>query len=79
MNRREAKKIIKDIAKREGKIEKIIRDEMKEAIAIGYRNAGKQALWIDLFGAGHIPEPEEFIMELSGRIKGEYDVKQMFS
>lgn len=42
MNRKEAKKIIKDIAKREGKIEKITRDEMKAAIAIGYMNAGKK-------------------------------------
>lgn len=79
MNRKEAKKIIKDIAKREGKIEKITGDEMKAAIAIGYMNAGKKAMWIDLFGVGHIPDPEEFIMRISGQIKGEYDVKRMFS
>ncbi len=77
MDRKRAKKIIKAIAKKEGKDEKLIREEMRKAINTGYMNAGKQEMWIDLFGADHIPDSEEFIMRISSRVKGKYDIKQM--
>lgn len=77
MDRKRAKEIIKAIAKKEGKDEKLIREEMKEVINTGYMNAGKQEIWVDLFGANHIPDPEEFIMRISRRVKGEYEVRRM--
>lgn len=77
MDRKRAKEIIKAIAKREGKDEKVIREEMKEAINTGYMNAGRQEIWVDLFGANYIPDPEEFIMRISSRVKGEYEVRRM--
>lgn len=68
MDRKKAKKVIKAIAKKEGKDENLVREEMKRAITSGYMNADKQKMWVELFGAGHIPDPEEFIMKISGRI-----------
>lgn len=70
MDRKKAKRIIKAMAKKEGKDEKLIREEMKRAIASGYMNPDKQKMWVELFGVGHIPDPEEFIMKISGRIGG---------
>ncbi|MDE6434992.1 MAG: hypothetical protein K2L07_12275 [Lachnospiraceae bacterium] len=70
MDRKKAKRIIKAIAKREGKDENLVREEMKRAITSGYMNADKQKMWVELFGVGHIPDPEEFIMKISGRIGG---------
>jgi len=70
MDRKKAKRIIKAIAKREGKDENLVREEMKRAITSGYMNADKQKMWVELFGVGHIPDPEEFIMEIGGRIRG---------
>lgn len=68
MDRKEAKRIIKVIAKKEGKDENLVREEMKRAITSGYMNADKQKMWTELFGIGHIPDPEEFIIKISGRI-----------
>lgn len=70
MDRKEAKRIIKVIAKKEGKDENLVREEMKRAITSGYMNADKQKMWTELFGTGHIPDPEEFIIKISGRIGG---------
>lgn len=42
---------------------------MEKAIIIGYMDTGKQKIWIELFGEGHIPDPEEFIMRVSKRAK----------
>ena len=70
MDRKKAKRIIRAIAKREGKAENLVREEMKRAITSGYMNADKQKMWVELFGVGHIPDPEEFIMKISGRIGG---------
>ncbi len=70
MDRKKAKRIIRAIAKREGKDENLVREEMKRAITSGYMNADKQKMWVELFGVGHIPDPEEFIMKISGRIGG---------
>lgn len=70
MDRKKAKRIIKAIAKREGKDENLVREEMKRAITSGYMNVDKQKMWVELFGVGHIPDPEEFIMKIGGRIGG---------
>lgn len=70
MDRKKAKRIIKAMAKREGKDEKLIREEMVKAITIGYMNTGKQKMWIGLFGDGHIPDPEEFIMKINNKAGG---------
>ena len=70
MDRKKAKRIIRAMAKKEGKDENLIREEMKRAITIGYANAEKKKLWIELFGEGHMPDPEEFIMQLSKQVRG---------
>lgn len=70
MDRKKAKRIIRAMAKREGKDEKLIREEMEKAIIIGYMNTEKQKMWIELFGNGHIPDPEEFIMKINNKAGG---------
>lgn len=69
MDRKSEKRIIKKMAKREGKDENLIREEMKKAITIGYMDTEKQKIWIELFGEGHIPDPEEFIMRVSNGLR----------
>jgi len=69
MDRKRAKRIIKAMAKREGKDENLIRDEMTKAIIMGYMDTEKQKIWTELFGEGRIPGPEEFIMQVSSRAK----------
>lgn len=69
MDRKRAKRIIKAMAKKEGKDENLIRDEMSKAIIMGYMDTEKQKIWTELFGEGHIPDPEEFIMQVSSRAK----------
>ncbi len=69
MDRKEAKRVIRSIAKKERKDEKLIREEMKKAITIGYMNTDRQKNWIEMFGDEHIPDPEEFIIQLSNRVK----------
>lgn len=69
MNRKEAKSIIRSMAKREKRDENLIREEMKKAITIGYMNTDKQKIWIELFGHDHIPDPEEFIIKISKQVK----------
>ena len=63
MNKRAAKDAIKKIAKREGKSE--IREEMEEAIMIGFLNKETRTRWDSLFGSGLLPSPEELIAVLS--------------
>lgn len=70
MDRKKAKRIIRAMAKREGKDEELIREEMEKAITIGYMNTEKQKMWIELFGDGHIPDPEEFIMKINNKAGG---------
>ncbi len=69
MDRKRAKRIIKAMAKREGKDENLIRDEMTKAIIMGYMDTEKQKIWTELFGEGRIPDPEEFIMQVSSQAK----------
>lgn len=50
---------------REGKSESEIREEMKEAILIGFLNKDTRNKWDGLFGSGRLPSPEEFLAVLS--------------
>lgn len=65
MSERAAKKAIKKIAKREGKSESEIREEMERAIMIGFLNKEMRNKWDNLFGVGKLPSPEEFIMKMT--------------
>lgn len=65
MNKRTAKDAIKKIAKREGKSESEIREEMEKAIMIGFLNKETRGKWDSLFGSGRLPSPEELIAILS--------------
>lgn len=66
MSERAAKEAIKKIAKREGTSE--IREEMEQAIMIGFLNKETMHKWDSLFGSGHLPSPEEFIAVLSMKV-----------
>lgn len=68
MSERAAKKAIKKIAKREGKSESEIREEMEKAIMIGFLNKETRNKWDNLFGVGKLSSPEEFITVLSLKI-----------
>lgn len=65
MSEKAAKDAIKKIAKREGKSESEIREEMEKAIMIGFLNKETRNKWDSLFGAGRLPSLEEFIAVLS--------------
>ncbi len=65
MKERAAKDAIKKIAKREGKSESEIREEMEKAILVGFLNKETKYKWDSLFGIGRLPSPEEFIAVLS--------------
>lgn len=69
MNRKIALKEIKRIAKREGKKESEIRDEMRKAIIIGFMNPSTKFNWSNIFGEGHLPSPEEFISVIVEKVK----------
>lgn len=68
MSKRSAKDAIKKIAKREGKSESEIREEMEKAIMIGFLNKETGSRWNSLFRLGRLPSPEEFITVLSMEI-----------
>jgi hypothetical protein len=68
MGERTAKDAIKKIAKREGKSESEIRQEMEKAIMIGFLNKETRHKWDSLFGSGRLPSPEEFITFLSLKV-----------
>lgn len=65
MNKRTSKDAIRKIAKREGKSESEIREEMEKAIMIGFLNKETSSRWDNLFGPGQLPSPEKFITVLS--------------
>ena len=65
MRTREAKKVIRKIAKREGISEYEVRREMEKAIRIGFMNGGAGHRWNSMFEEGSLPSPEEFIMKVS--------------
>ncbi len=68
MGEKAAKDAIKKIAKREGKSESEIRQEMEKAIMIGFLNKETRNMWDNLFGVGKLPSPEEFITALSLKV-----------
>ena len=68
MNKRAAKDAIKKIAKREGKSENEIREEMEKAIRIGFLNKETRTRWDSLFGSERLPSPEEFITVLALKV-----------
>ena len=68
MNKRVAKDAIKKIAKREGKSESAIREEMEEAIMTGFLNMETRDKWDSLFESGRLPSLEEFITVLSSKV-----------
>ena len=68
MKERAAKDAIKKIAKREGKSESEIREEMEKAILVGFLNKETRCKWDSLFGIGRLPSPEEFITVLSMQV-----------
>ena len=68
MNKRDAKGAIRKLAKREGKSESEIRQEMEKAILSGFLNKETRHKWDSLFGSGRLPSPEEFITVLSLKV-----------
>ena len=68
MSERVAKEVIKKIAKREGKSVCEIREEMKQAIIIGFLNKETRHKWDSLFGSGQLPSLEEFIAVLATEV-----------
>lgn len=68
MSKRAAKDAIKKIAKKEGKSESEIREEMEKAIMIAFLNKETSDKWDTLFGSGRLPSPEEFITALSLKV-----------
>ncbi len=68
MSERTAKEAIKKIAKSEGKSEGEIREEMEQAIMIGFLNKDTRYKWDSLFGSERLPSPEEFITVLSLKV-----------
>ena len=68
MSKRAAKDVIKKIAKREGKSESEIKEEMEKAIMISFLNKETRHKWDSLFGLGRLPSPEEFITLLSLKV-----------
>ena len=68
MGERAAKDAIKKIAKREGKSESEIRQEMEEAIMIGFLNKETSNMWDNLVGVGKLPSQAEFNTALSLKV-----------
>lgn len=66
MKKRIANNVIKKIAKMEGLREKQVREDIRLAIESGYKNQVLESKWNSIFGEGHQPTPEEFIMKVAG-------------
>lgn len=62
-------KIIRRIAREHGVNEMTVRKEMEQAIMEGYQNPQTRREWNLLFGAGHVPTPEEFIAVMAKNVK----------
>lgn len=62
------KRTIRQIAKREGIRENQVREEIKKAILQGYLNQGETNNWVEMFGVGRLPSPEEFIIKISNAV-----------
>lgn len=62
-------KIIRRIAREHKVNEMTVRKEMEQAIMEGYQNPRTRQEWNRLFGAGHVPTPEEFIVVMAKDVK----------
>ncbi len=62
-------KIIRRIAREHRVNEIAVRKEMEQAIMEGYQNPLTRQEWDRLFGAGHVPTPEEFIAVMAKNVK----------
>jgi len=60
---------IKKVAQQNGVTVEQVRSEMKIAILEGYKNPETREKWNELFGEGHLPEPEEFILVMSKQVR----------
>lgn len=69
MNRQQASKVIRKIAKNKGVDESEVREEMNQAIIHGFLNPATHNRWIDIFGEDNLPDPEEFIITMSTQKK----------
>lgn len=63
------RKIIRRIARENRVNEMAVRKEMEKAIMEGYKNPRTKQEWNRLFGAGHMPTPEEFIAVMTKNVK----------
>jgi len=68
MANKKGEEAIKAIAKKEGVSVEHVRTEMKMAILSGYMNPATRAQWNEIFGEGHLPEPEEFIVKMADKV-----------
>ena len=59
---------IKKLAKEKGLSVEHVRSEMKMAILSGYMNPATREKWNEIFGEGHLPEPEEFIVKMADKV-----------
>ena len=69
MTKKRGEAIIRDLAKQKGVPVEEVRLEMKKAILEGYRNPETRTRWNEIFGDGHIPEPEEFIVKMADQVR----------
>lgn len=75
MKKKIANNVIKKIAKMEGIEEEQVREDIRLAIGRGYNNQKFESKWNSMFGEGHQPTPEEFIMKVSGVLEKKRRVK----
>lgn len=68
MDTKRGNNAIKELARKKGLPEEYIRSQMKLAILEGYKNPETREKWNELFGEGHLPTPEEFIVTMSNKI-----------
>ena len=69
MRASKGEKIIRRIAKENRVDEMAVRKEMEMAILEGYQNPQTRQEWNRLFGAGHMPTPEEFIAVMAKNVR----------
>lgn len=73
MSKRDAKDAIKKIAKREGKSESEIKEEMEKAIMICFLNKETTHKWDSLFGSRQLPSPQEFRDKMNDAINQAFE------
>lgn len=68
MDNKRGEAAIRKLAMQKGVSVEHVRTEMKMAILSGYMNPATRAQWNEIFGEGHLPEPEEFIIKMADRV-----------